>query len=223
MKKIYREAFASPTVHRMLHLLVRAYTATLNIRFENERPWLGLVEDGRRVLLCVWHQQFFSMICPFSRYAAHHPALMISRSRDGELIAGVARHSGWKTVRGSSSEGGKAALKLMIRHMRRHRLGGHVVDGPLGPVGRVKAGAIYLAVAAGAVIVPVTAAPDRAWTFNSWDRFFVPKPFSRVGIRFGPVMELPRPRTEAEFEALRLRLEAEMRKGLRLPSGSLLF
>jgi hypothetical protein len=201
--------------------MVRCYTATLDIRFENEGRWLDRVRGGGRVLLCVWHQQFFSMICPFSRYAAHHPALMISRSRDGELIAGVARHSGWETVRGSSSEGGKEALKQMIRHLRRHRLAGHVVDGPLGPVGRVKAGAIYLAVAAGAVIVPVTVAPQRAWTFNSWDRFFVPKPLSRVVIRFGPVMAFSRPRTEAEFEAVRLRLQTEMRKGLRLPSGSL--
>ncbi len=223
MKRIYKEAFGSPAVHRMLHLLVRAYTGTLRIRFENERPWLESVAAGRRVVLCAWHQQFFSLICPFSRYARFHPALMISRSKDGELIAGVTRHSGWHAVRGSSSSGGKAALKAMVRHLRKHLVAGHVVDGPLGPMGKVKPGAIFLALAAGAAVVPISVAAERAWYFNSWDRFFIPKPFSRVAIRFGPVMDLERPGNPAEFERLRLRVEAEMRKGLQAPAGPVPF
>ena len=220
MKRIYREAFTSPVLHRFLYRMVGAYTATFRITFTNERSWVDIVNGGGRVVLCVWHQQFFSLIRPFERYAVHRPALMISRSRDGELIAGVARRCGWHTVRGSSSKGGKAALKDMIRHMRAHRLAGHVVDGPQGPMGRVKAGAIYLALAARAVIVPVTVTPDRAWFFNSWDRFFIPKPFSRVRVHFGPLIRLERPRTEAAFEALRLRVENVMRLGLCLPPGN---
>jgi lysophospholipid acyltransferase (LPLAT)-like uncharacterized protein len=202
---------------------VGAYTATLHLSFTDDRPWIDIVKGGGRVVLCVWHQQFFSLIRPFARYAEHRPALMISKSKDGELIAGVARQCGWHTVRGSSSEGGKAALKEMIRHMRIHRLAGHVVDGPQGPMGRVKAGAIYLALAARAAVVPVSVTPDKAWFFNSWDRFFVPKPFSRVRVQFGPLVRLERPRTEAAFEALRLRVENVMRTGLCMPPGNRAF
>ena len=215
MKKIYRKAFGSPMVHRLLYRLVRCYSATFRLSFENETPLWDHLEDGGRVLMCAWHQQFFSLIAPFLRYASLRPALMISRSADGELIAGVARHIGWHTIRGSSTEGGKAALKEMIRHLRKNRLAGHVVDGPKGPMGQVKAGAIHLALMTGAVIVPVYVSADRAWIFNSWDRFFIPKPFSRVLIRFDSPIRLSRPKTADEFEALRQRIEKTMEKGLR--------
>ncbi|MCF8053573.1 MAG: lysophospholipid acyltransferase family protein [Desulfobacterales bacterium] len=216
MKKIYRKAFGSPMVHRLLYGLVRGYSATFRFSFENELPLLAHLKAGSRVLICVWHQQFFALIAPFKRYAGLHPALMISKSADGELIAGVARHIGWHTVRGSSSEGGRTALKEMIRHLKKHRLAGHVVDGPKGPMGQVKPGAIQLALMTGAAIVPVYVSADRAWFFNSWDRFFIPKPFSRVIIRFDSPIRLSRPKTEDEFEALRQRIEKIMEKELRI-------
>jgi len=216
MKKIYRKAFGAPMVHRLLYHLVRGYSATFRFRFENELPLLAHLKAGGRVLICAWHQQFFSLIVPFRRYATLRPALMISRSADGELIAGVARHIGWHTIRGSSTQGGKAALKEMIRHMQKNRLAGHVVDGPKGPMGQVKAGAIQLALMTGAVIVPVYVSADRAWFFNSWDHFFIPKPFSRILIRFDSPIRLSRPKTKEEFEALRRRIEKTMEKGLRI-------
>jgi lysophospholipid acyltransferase (LPLAT)-like uncharacterized protein len=223
MTRIYRKAFDAPGVHRLLYHVVRFYSRTFRIRIVNEEPWLAHVRTGGRVLLLAWHQQFFSLLGTFKRYASHRPALMISRSRDGELIAGVTRRIGWHTVRGSSSSGAKAALREMVRHLRRRRLAGHVVDGPRGPMGRVKPGAIYLALAAGAAIVPISVAADRAWFFNSWDRFFVPKPFARVTIRFGPVMPLTRPRNNEAFEVIRLQVERVMRKGLRYPPGEMPF
>ena len=67
----------------------------------------------------------------------------------------------------------------------------HVVDGPRGPAGIVKAGAISIALATGVVVVPFYTAADKAWYFNSWDRFLLPKPFARVTLRFGEMMTLP--------------------------------
>ncbi len=217
MKKIYRKAFGASMVHRLLGHMVRGYSATLRLVFENEAPMRKHLKSGGRVLICAWHQQFFSLIVPFRRYARLNPALMISRSADGELIAGVARQIGWRTVRGSSTVGGKTALKEMIRHLRKYRLAGHVVDGPKGPMGRVKAGAIQLALMTGAVIIPVYVSADRAWFFNSWDRFFIPKPFSRVTIRFDSPIGLTRPKKEDDFEALRQMVEKTMKKGLCIP------
>ena len=161
-------------------------------------------------MLCTWHQQFFAAIHPFKRYAKYQPALMISRSRDGAIIAAVARQTGWKTVRGSSSRGGKSALRSMIRHLKYSRLAAHILDGPTGPIGVVKAGAIRLAHAAQATIVPFSVSANRAHYFNSWDRFMLPLPFSRVTLRFGdPVRFLPTNDPEA-FERQRVWLEATM-------------
>ena len=73
----------------------------------------------------------------------------------------------------------------MIQNLKENGLAAHIVDGPRGPAGIVKKGCIYLAKDADAVIVPMYTVAKKAWYFNSWDRFFLPKPFSKVIIRYG--------------------------------------
>ena len=125
----------------LLYHLVRAYSWTFRLHVENERPWLDYLQGGGRVLLCGWHQQFFAAIGYFKTYASYRPALMISQSKDGDIIAGIAEKSGWHTVRGSSSRNGGRALKEMVGQLQLTGLAAHVVDGPKGPAGIIKAGA----------------------------------------------------------------------------------
>jgi lysophospholipid acyltransferase (LPLAT)-like uncharacterized protein len=198
----------------LLYHLSRTYCATLRLTVENEQAWLNHLENGGTVLLCAWHQQFFSAIRHFQLYRKYTPGIMISRSRDGALVAGVARRTGWRPVRGSSSRGGRAALQKMIAHLRRFRLAGHIVDGPRGPAGVVKPGVIRMAQATGAVIVPFYVSADRRWIFDSWDRFLVPKPFSRVTLRFENPIRLQDDLGGDGFERQRRRLETIMRPGL---------
>lgn len=141
---------------------------------------------------------------------------MISRSFDGEIIAGVAKHTGWYTMRGSSSRGGREALGDMIIKLKETGLAAHIVDGPTGPAGIVKAGAVRLANAAGAVIVPFYVSADRAWFFRSWDRFMFPKPFARVTIRFDEIIPWKPLENEDEFEIQRSTLENIMLPSIHL-------
>ena len=92
----------------------------------------------------------------------------------------------------------------------------HFLDGPRGPAGVVKAGAIAIAHGAGAVIVPGVVIADRAWYLHSWDRFMIPKPFARVTIKYFPKIELPPVMDKAEYENQRKKLEEIMRPYLRL-------
>ncbi|MFH1123245.1 MAG: lysophospholipid acyltransferase family protein [Pseudomonadota bacterium] len=140
---------------------------------------------------------------------------MISQSMDGDIIAGVARRTGWCPVRGSSSKGGKEALKVMIGRLKETGLAAHIMDGPRGPIGRVKRGAIRLALEANAVIVPFYVSADRAWFFKSWDRFFLPKPFARVTLRYDNIIRLFEPKVEADLEAQRQSIENIMRNELK--------
>lgn len=172
-------------------------------------------KNGGRVLLCTWHQQFFSAIRYFKNYQVYTPALMISQSIDGDIVAGVAELTGWYPVRGSSSKDGKQALVAMINRLKKTGLAAHVVDGPRGPIGKVKAGTIRLALAADAVIVPFYVTADRAWFFNSWDKFFIPKPYARVALRFDNMIDLSTPESEADFEAQRQKVEDIMIKELK--------
>lgn len=214
MLKKHRYALLSRPMHSALYHVIRLYTNTYRMTVENEREWVDHLEAGGLVLLCAWHQQFFSAIHHFQSYAPYRPSLMISKSKDGDIIARVAEKSGWHAVRGSSSRGGGSALKEMVERLRRSRLAGHVVDGPRGPAGIVKPGAISLARSTGAVIVPVFTSADRAWYFNSWDRFMIPKPFARVTLRFGRMMDLALTGGSGDFEGHRAALESVMRPGL---------
>ena len=207
MSKLLRSRYAT----RFLYLFVRVYSATFRLSVENEDEWRAYLASGGKVLLCTWHQQFFALIRHFSNYRDASPAIMISRSRDGELIAGVAELAGWHTARGSSSRGGRTAMREMIDRVKTHGLGAHILDGPTGPPGVVKKGAVKIAMASGAAIVPVYTVPTNHWHVNSWDRFIIPKPFSRVTIKFGPLRHFEENEDPGVFEQSRSRLENEMR------------
>jgi hypothetical protein len=210
MNRTLQHLLATPCFYRVLYRFIRLYSRSLRLKIENESRWQGLIEKGTPVLLCTWHQQFFAAIRPFQRYRNYRPALMISQSRDGAMIAAVARQTGWHTVRGSSSRGGRPALQEMVRHLESSKLAAHILDGPTGPMGVVKAGAIRLAHATRAAIVPFTVSARWAVYVNSWDRFMLPLPFSRVTLTFGDPMQLA-PAEDAEtFERQRAHLEAIM-------------
>ena len=213
MLKEYRY-WLTGMIQGSFYQFIRAYSWTFRFHVENEKPWLEYLQNGGRVLLCVWHQQFFGAIRHFKTYATYHPALMISQSKDGDIIAGIAEKSGWHAVRGSSSRDGGRALKEMIDHLKCSGLAAHVVDGPRGPAGIVKAGVVSLARATGAVVVPFYVTSNRAWYFNSWDNFMLPKPFARVNLRFGQMIYLSSGESDEDFECYRARIQELMQPEL---------
>lgn len=211
-----KNLIASPVFTWLLSRLISIYSSTFRLTVENEQVWRDHLEQGGSVILCSWHQQFASFIYYFRNYRSYDPGLMISRSTDGGVIAAVANRMGWVTVRGSSSRDGLKALRGMIQHIREHRLAAHVIDGPRGPIGVVKKGVIHMARETGALVVPVYAEADNVWAFRSWDRFFIPKPFSRVRIRFGDMipMSTTSDDTGESLETQRSQLETTMLPGL---------
>ncbi|HUG02241.1 MAG TPA: lysophospholipid acyltransferase family protein [Longimicrobiales bacterium] len=151
-----------------------------------------------------WHSRLLPVAFA---YRGSDVATLISRSRDGEMIAGVAARWGYRVERGSSSRGGGEGLRAVVRHLQARRRVALTPDGPRGPARVMKAGPLQAARLTGAPVVPVAVAADRAWRAGSWDRFMVPKPFARVLIRFGePVFVAPDAPPD-ELERLRVRLE----------------
>ncbi|MBC2715016.1 MAG: lysophospholipid acyltransferase family protein [Desulfobacteraceae bacterium] len=215
MSKILKKTISSNWFQGFVFRFIRLYASTFRLTVENEEEWMNYLKNGGKVLLCVWHQQFFPAIRYFKNYQQFAPGLMISRSADGDLIAGVASRTGWRPARGSSSKGGKSAMMEVISHLKETGLAAHILDGPRGPIGKVKAGAISIALAAEAVIVPFYISADRAWYFNSWDKFFIPKPFARVTLRYDKMIKLQTPNSESEFEAQRQNIESIMIKELK--------
>jgi lysophospholipid acyltransferase (LPLAT)-like uncharacterized protein len=137
---------------------------------------------------------------------------MISRSRDGELVAGIAERLGLIPVRGSTTEGGREALLAIARELRKNPAVIHIVDGPTGPKGVVKPGLIAMAQVSGAVILPVIVSADRAWIMNSWDKFWSPNHSARSSSGWESHSSWERRLRQAEFET-RLELENKLREG----------
>jgi lysophospholipid acyltransferase (LPLAT)-like uncharacterized protein len=210
MKKTIKRMSRSKGFVVLLYRLVRAYTCLLRIRVVNESFWQRHIDQGGSVVLCVFHQHFFSLIRHFKRYGRFHPCIMISQSRDGDIIAPVAQLTGWHVARGSSSRGGKDAMEEMIQRLETGCLGANLVDGPTGPVGKVKPGAIRMAQRSGAWLVPCVVIPESAWFFRSWDRFFVPKPLSKVTIKYLSMETVGAGAGRDGFEQIRKRVETAM-------------
>ena len=98
----------------------------------------------------------------------------------------------------------------MLRHAEKGRLLGITPDGPRGPAEHLKPGLVYLASRTGLPVVPVAAAARRSWTLRSWDRFRIPRPFTRVVVAYGDPIEVP-PGIEGEaLEPWRARVESAL-------------
>lgn len=211
MKKIAQKLANSPVVVYLVFIFVRIYLLTVRIRIENEKQWIEKHRAGEPVLICMFHQQFFYSVRFFRKYLIHNPCIMISKSRDGEIAALVGKYSGCTVVRGSSSRGGKAAMEQMIEYlMKRKGFCINLVDGPQGPIGKVKPGSIRIAQKSGAAVIPAFFNSKDVWQVNSWDRLMIPKPFSCVTLRFGKPLYADQIKTREDFESVRLKLEAAM-------------
>jgi len=195
-----------------LYYIIRLYFLLVRIRVRDEDWLVDHLDGGGRAIIAVWHQRIFLFMSYAKRLGVFSPSVMISQSRDGEMIARIMSRLNIRSVRGSSSRNGRKALAAMVADMAHYPLAGHVVDGPQGPGGVVKEGLITMAQLSGAAIFPLYASVNRAWALKSWDRFLIPKPFSRILIRWDRPLYIPEHLDAEGFETIRLQVEQQMRQ-----------
>jgi lysophospholipid acyltransferase (LPLAT)-like uncharacterized protein len=191
-------------------LLVKIIALTYRVRVVDPENESYFLDNGNSLIYASWHQRFFPGIAFFAKRKPI--AIMISQSRDGEFISHIVNLLGWHPIRGSSSRGGGEALKELKKLALSGYKIGHIVDGPKGPSGVVKPGLLRIAQVTGIPIVPTITSAQKRWVFNSWDRFMVPKPFSRVIIRFGQAIYVPAYLNKDDFEKQRLLVEQKMKE-----------
>ena len=188
-------------------LLVKVVCLTLRIRRYDEERFLN-AEGGR--ILCMWHGR---TIPPAARYRGQDITILISLSRDGELIANILSSLGYPALRGSSGPSGARVLASCIKLLRSGRTLAVTPDGPRGPSGVLRGGVMTMARKSGALLVPVGSSvrPRIAMT-KSWDRFLMPLPFARAVMVFGEPMRVPPDADEEAMVELTARFQAEMRR-----------
>ncbi len=181
--------------------------ATLRFRIKGREPLDALRGEGKGVIFALWHSRLLSLV---HLHRGEGVVALVSQHRDGEYIAQVMRRRGFEAARGSSTRGGAKGLRELIRVSREGRDLAVTVDGPRGPARVAKGGVITLARMTGLPVICVSAGARSAWRAASWDRFEVPRPFTRVAVRYAPPIRIPREMTDAEAEEARLELQATL-------------
>ena len=146
---------------------------------------INVSKDDMPVALIVWHNRLFLTAEVHRRYREHRPLYaLISASRDGALLeAFFTMVGGLRAVRGSSSNFGREAATALIDLQREGHDIGITPDGPRGPCYDFKAGAVIIPRRSGSAVLLLGGEFESAWQLRSWDRFYLPKPFSRVRLR----------------------------------------
>jgi lysophospholipid acyltransferase (LPLAT)-like uncharacterized protein len=158
--------------------LIRCWIGSLRLHY---CP-LGADVDPRRpgysgrYVYAFWHE---TLLLPANHFGGAGAYTLISRHADGELIAQVCQRLGIQAVRGSSTRGGVEAVRRLLKLTGPFRVGA-TPDGPRGPRRQVQPGLVYLASRLGVPIVPTGFGFERPWRMRSWDRFAVPRPFTRA-------------------------------------------
>lgn len=164
---------------------------------------------GERLIVAFWHEQLVLMPC-FGWWP--RVCIMISQHRDGELIARAVRPLGIEAVRGSSTRGGRGALRQILTAYREGASLAWTPDGPRGPRRVAKIGVVQTARATGATIVPVGAAARWQRRLGSWDRMVVPLPGTRIVFSVGTPLRIDADASDDALETARARLERELER-----------
>jgi len=196
--------------------VLRVLFATIRVRVDDQAGFTTGRHDAP-VVICFWHNRILGITLSFLRQYPHSRrggvTVLTSRSKDGEILAGVARRLGMKAVRGSSSRGGGEALLSLVRRVTED--GGDIAitpDGPRGPRYVLGPGPIALAQKTGAAIAPMHASFSRSIRLKSWDGFIVPLPFSTISVTVTPLIAVPAEMSDEEFERMRKKVEGTLRE-----------
>jgi lysophospholipid acyltransferase (LPLAT)-like uncharacterized protein len=210
-KFTFTQRLVLAVVPRVVWALLRVVSLTWRFEVIAEQGVIPVVYGERPgpEIYCFWHQCVLPCTVYFER---SHAVILISKSFDGELITRILRMFGFDAVRGSSSRSAREGLLGLKQVIETGRTAIFTADGPRGPIYRTKMGPIKLAQMTGAPIGAFHLEPERAWVMSSWDRFLVPKPFTRICVSWAQWTHVPGDLAPEEFEPKREELNAAIER-----------
>ncbi|MBN1254591.1 MAG: lysophospholipid acyltransferase family protein [Deltaproteobacteria bacterium] len=210
MDKKHNVSFKHRFILALIPLLVgftRLIGMTMRITLIDPHHTSPYGKPAKPLIYAFWHNQQLLAAYFFRNFGIR---VLVSRSRDGDYITRVLEYFGFRTVRSSTSSGKVNALRGLVRELKD---GHHVAitpDGPRGPVYRAQPGVVFLGALSGHAVVPFGCASSRAWQLRSWDRFEIPKPFSKAVIVYDRAIPIPRRLTDEQALQLNEEIERQM-------------
>jgi len=209
MIELGRRIVRSDGVRRLLCAIIALYIrlvyATSRWRIEGGEAARSCHREGRPFILAFWHGRLLMMPMAWPRDVAIH--MLISGHRDGRIIADAVGHFGIASIAGSSSRGGLAALRAMVKTLKGGSCVGITPDGPRGPAMQASQGIVAAARLAQVPIIPLAYATRRRRVMATWDRFHLAFPFTTGIHLWGEPIAVPADADEAALERYRILVE----------------
>lgn len=152
---------------------------------ENPDPYW---EQNKPIIACFWHGRLLMMFK--SWFGQHKLHMLISNHPDGQIIARTTQNFGYGWIAGSSNKGGRKAVLSILKTLKKGDSIGITPDGPRGPRYQASLGVIQMARLGNVALLPISYSSTRGTFMKSWDRFFLPLPFSRGVFIYGPMIEV---------------------------------
>ncbi len=225
-KKLLRGLFYLGFTQELICYIIIFYMwlvyLTSTKKFVNFEPFTELLRQKRAIILASWHNRL--MMTPFVLLSARKKAklkynmmTLVSRHGDGRFVGIVMEKFGFKNMYGSSQDSRKstrgidlATMRSLIRGLKNGHGLGITPDGPRGPNQKINGEIVNIAKISGAVIVPISYSTSRMIELNSWDKFKIPLPFSKLTFYCGEFFEIDKNLPKEDEEKMRLRLENAM-------------
>lgn len=186
LSKEKKRALISTLLPPFANILIRALYATCKKEF-----FLAPSYPSESYIVAFWHGELLMQPFLYKRIRKGGKiSVMISEHFDGEIIAKIISHFGFKSVRGSSSRGGARVLIEAIKKLKEGEDVAITPDGPRGPRHSVAEGIVALAQKTNAKIVVFNCKPSGYWSLKSWDKFVIPKPFSTLSFYADKIIDL---------------------------------
>jgi hypothetical protein len=194
----------------LLHIIIAAGYGFIRLIGPTLRVCLSREEGAqetvnqRPLILSFWHACIIPATYLFRNAGIR---VMSSNSYDGEYMGRIIRKFGFVAVKGSSSRNAVRALLGLRRALKEGWAVAFTLDGPRGPRQKVKPGPVALARSSGVPLTMFHIAVDQAWVLNTWDRLIIPKPFSRVLLRFGKLIPVPEDASDEDIDRYQQELQ----------------
>jgi lysophospholipid acyltransferase (LPLAT)-like uncharacterized protein len=215
LRKI-RQDFLRSIGNIIIYRLTLFVCRTLKIKIINGEVVNKLLNENKNFVLAFWHS---TMLVPWYIHRNKNFVAIVSKSKDGGLLEKILRPMNYAIVRGSSHTGGSVALGILVDYAKNSASIAITPDGPKGPPKKLKAGAVIAAKRSNIPLVLLGVGYKNKIELNSWDRFQVPKIFSKVNLVYSDPINIEKELSyeetskvieECEIKLNKLQKEAEL-------------
>ncbi len=186
IKKFRETKFGYWFEHKLLSyigwLIIQTISRTVRIKKTGFEQVEKIISKNKNVIYTFFHGEQFLLVFA---HRNQNLVLMSSLSRDGELQSKILSKFGFDIVRGSTKKGFVSATISILDKLSKGQNTAFAVDGPRGPVYKVKPGAIFLAQKTGIAIIPARVKIKHKIKLNNWDKYLIPIPFTKAQIYYG--------------------------------------